>query len=355
MPDRASPSSHAIAALRGELNLLLDQLPMSANGDLMLQALATLTEIGQADNDRLDLKILSSTLKDVGRAFRTLAPYRHDRKIAIFGSARTSPEAAEYQMAKDFSACVTSQGFMVITGGGGGIMEAGNQGAGDGKSLGLNIELPFEQGSNAFINSNDMLVTFKYFFTRKLFFLKESDALAIFPGGFGTQDEAFECLTLSQTGKSVPVPIVLIDKPGGDYWQNWAKYLEKNLLGQGLIHANDFSLFTITDRLDVACEAISSFYTVYHSSRYVDGKLVLRLKAVLPDEAMAELNDRFSDILVKGTIDRTPALPQEHNDETFTLPRISLHFNQRDLGRLYEMIRAINRLGTVEFAHPERK
>ena len=355
MPDRPYLSPSSIAALRGELNLLLDQLPMSLNGDLVLQALHTLTEIAQAENDRLDLKILNSTLKDVGRAFRTLAPYRHDRKIAIFGSARTSPQAAEYQMAKDFSACVTSQGFMVITGGGGGIMEAGNRGAGDGKSLGLNIELPFEQGSNAFINSNDMLVTFKYFFTRKLFFLKESDALAIFPGGFGTQDEAFECLTLSQTGKSVPIPIVLIDKPGGDYWQNWAKYVEKNLLGQGLINANDFSLFTITDRLDVACEAISSFYTVYHSSRYVDGKLILRLKVALSDEAMAELNDRFSDILVKGTIDRSSALPQEVYDETFALPRLILHFNQRDLGRLYEMIRAINRLGTVEFAHPERK
>ena len=355
MSDRPYPSPSSIAALRGELNSLLDKLPQSPNGDLMLQALATLTEIGQADTDRLDLKILSSTLKDVGRAFRILAPYRHDRKIAIFGSARTSPQAAEYQMAKDFSACVTSQGFMVITGGGGGIMEAGNQGAGNGKSLGLNIELPFEQGSNPFINSNDMLVTFKYFFTRKLFFLKESDALAIFPGGFGTQDEAFECLTLCQTGKSVPIPIVLIDKPGGDYWQNWAKYVEKNLLGQGLINANDFSLFTITDRLDVACEAISSFYTVYHSSRYVDGQLVLRLKAVLSDEAMAELNDRFSDILVKGTIDRSPSLPQELYDETFELPRLVLHFNQRDLGRLYEMIRAINRLGTVEFAHPERK
>ncbi len=355
MSDRPCPSPGAIAALRGDLNSLLDQLPMSANGDLVLQALTTLTEIAQADNDRLDLKILSSTLKDVSRAFRTLAPYRHDRKIAIFGSARTSPQAAEYQMAKDFSACVTSQGFMVITGGGGGIMEAGNQGAGNGKSLGLNIELPFEQGANAFINSNDMLVTFKYFFTRKLFFLKESDALAIFPGGFGTQDEAFECLTLSQTGKSVPVPIVLIDKPGGDYWQNWTKYLKENLLGQGLISADDFSLFTITDRLDVACEAISSFYTVYHSSRYVGGQLVLRLKAILSDEAMAELNDRFGDILTQGTIDRSLALPQERYDDTFALPRLVLHFNQRDLGRLYEMIRAINRLGTVESAHPERK
>jgi uncharacterized protein (TIGR00730 family) len=357
MADRPYPSPSSIAALRGEMNGLLDRLQASPNGDLVLQALTTLTEIGNADNDRLDLKILSSTLKDIERAFRILKPYQHNRKIAIFGSARTSPQAAEYQMAKDFAACVTSQGFMVITGGGGGIMEAGNEGAGNGRSLGLNIELPFEQGSNTFISSNDMLVTFKYFFTRKLFFLKESDALAVFPGGFGTQDEAFECLTLSQTGKSVPIPIVLIDKPGGDYWRNWATYIEKNLLGQGLIGPNDFSLFTITDRLDVACETISSFYTVYHSSRYVDELLVLRLRSVLSDEAMHELNERFSDILVKGKIERSTALPKELHDETFELPRLTLHFNQRDLGRLYELIRAINRLGcgSIDCPHPEQK
>ena len=247
---------------------------------------------------------------------------------------------------------------MVITGGGGGIMQAGNEGAGAGQSFGLNIHLPFEQGANDHIEGQDKLVTFKYFFTRKLFFLKESDALAVFPGGFGTQDEIFECLTLIQTGKSTPIPIVLIDKAGGDYWKNWVSYVEKNLLGQGLISRDDLSLFTVTDRLDVAYDAIASFYQVYHSSRYVDELLVIRLKSDLSDEAVHELNERFSDILVKGNIEKSSALPQELKDETSTLPRLTLHFNQRDLGRMYEMIRAINRLGDpdcLKTACPEQK
>jgi uncharacterized protein (TIGR00730 family) len=354
MADHPTPGT--ITALRAEMNYLLDRLPTSPNGDLLLQALQSLTEIGKTDTDRLDLKILSATLRDIERAFKILNPHRHTRKISIFGSARTPAHAAEYQMAKDFATCVTSRGFMVITGGGGGIMEAGNAGAGTGQSFGLNIQLPFEQGSNEHLEGQDKLVTFKYFFTRKLFFLKESDALAMFPGGFGTQDETFECLTLTQTGKSVPVPMVLIDKPGGDYWHNWAKYLENNLLGQGLISRDDFSLFTITDRLDVACDAISSFYHVYHSSRYVDDLLVIRLQSALSDEAVHELNERFNDILVKGKIEKSPTLPKELHDETFNLPRLTLHFNQRDLGRLYEMIRAINRLGEPNaIAHPEQK
>jgi uncharacterized protein (TIGR00730 family) len=356
MADHLNPGT--IAALRGEMNYLIDRLQNTPNGDLILQALNSLTEISKIDTDRLDLKILSSTLRDIERAFKVLNPHRHTRKISIFGSARTPATAAEYQMAKDFAACVTARGFMVITGGGGGIMEAGNEGAGAGQSFGLNIQLPFEQGSNGHIEGLDKLVTFKYFFTRKLFFLKESDALAMFPGGFGTQDETFECLTLTQTGKSVPVPMVLIDKPGGDYWHNWAKYIENNLLGQGLISRDDFSLFTITDRLDVACDAISSFYNVYHSSRYVDDLLVIRLQSELSEEAVHELNERFSDILVKGKIEKSTALPRELQDETFGLPRLTLHFNQRDLGRLYEMIRAINRLGdpeSVAIAHPEQK
>ena len=352
------PTPGALATLRADLNHLLDRLPESPNGHLMVNALASLVEIGNTDTDRLDLKILSATLRDIERAFKVLNPYRHTRKIAIFGSARTPVEAPEYQMARDFARNMTDQGFMVITGGGGGIMQAGNEGAGEGQSFGLNIQLPFEQGANDHIEGQDKLVTFKYFFTRKLFFLKESDALAIFPGGFGTQDETFECLTLTQTGKSVPIPMVLIDKPGGDYWKNWVNYLEKNLMGQGLISRDDLSLFTITDRLDVACDAISSFYQVYHSSRYVNELLVIRLKFDLSNEAVHELNERFSDILVKGKIEKSSALPQELQDDTFTLPRLTLHFNQRDLGRLYEMIRAINRLGdpySLAVASPEQK
>jgi hypothetical protein len=218
--------------------------------------------------------------------------------------------------------------------------------------------LPFEEGANPFIEGDPKLVHFKYFFTRKLFFLKESDAIALFPGGFGTQDEAFECITLGQTGKTVPVPMVLIDKPGGSYWRDWSAYIENQLLHNGLISPGDTSLYTVTDRLDVALDAISSFYQVYHSNRYVGEQLVIRLRSSLSDESVAELNERFSDILVKGTIQRSCALPEEAHDETRDMPRLVLHFNQRDLGRLFEMIRAINRMGAPSLEvqqHPERK
>lgn len=354
----ANFSPSVITALRAELNHLLDQAAHSPNGDLFLQSLQMLVSLGGSEIERLDWKILSASLQDMERAFTAFYPHRHVRKVSIFGSARISPETEEYQMARDFAQCVTQQGFMVITGAGGGIMQAGNEGAGEGNSFGLNINLPFEQGANPFIQASPLLVPFKYFFTRKLFFLKESDALALFPGGFGTQDEAFECITLSQTGKSVPVPLVLIDRPGGSYWQDWAAYIDKNLLRAGLISPDDPSLYTITDRLDVACQAIAGFYHVYHSSRYVDDLLVLRLKTELSDEAIAELNERFSDILVKGRIEKSPTLPKELQDETFALPRLTLHFNQRDMGRLYQMIRLMNEMGdptAASFAHPEQK
>ncbi|MEB3292955.1 MAG: LOG family protein [Synechococcales bacterium] len=354
----ANFSPSVITALRAELNYLLDQAAQNPNGDLFLQSLQMLVSLGRSEIERLDWKILSASLQDMERAFTAFYPYRHVRKVAIFGSARIAPETEEYQMAREFAQRVTELGFMVITGAGGGIMQAGNEGAGAGNSFGLNISLPFEQGANPFLQNSPLLVPFKYFFTRKLFFLKESDALALFPGGFGTQDEAFECITLSQTGKSVPVPLVLIDRPGGSYWYDWSAYINQNLLKTGLISPDDPSLYTITDRLDVACQAIASFYQVYHSSRYVDEWLVLRLKTELSDAAVEALNEQFSDILVKGQITKSPALPKELQDETFSLPRLILHFNQRDMGRLYQLIRQINQMGdpnAASFAHPEQK
>jgi hypothetical protein len=293
------------------------------------------------------------------RAFKTFYPYRHIRKIAIFGSARTSPNAEEYALAVDFARCVTQQGFMVITGAGGGIMQAGNEGAGRQHSFGLNIQLPFEQGANPFIEGDEKLIPFKYFFTRKLFFLKESDALALFPGGFGTQDEAFECITLSQTGKSSPMPLVLIDKPGGHYWHDWNDYIHKQLLQRGFISPDDPSIYTITDRVDVACEAIASFYRVFHSSRYVGNRLVLRLNTELSDQEVDILNTEFSDILLKGRIEKSHALPQEAEDMTIGMSRLVMYFNQRDLGRLYQLIRRINDLCSSprkeETTHPDLK
>jgi uncharacterized protein (TIGR00730 family) len=352
------PSSfNALDSLRADVTELLDRLPTLKHSKWIVQALATLVRIAGTEVERLDWKILSAALQDMELGFQIFYPYRHVRKVTIFGSARTAPQEAEYRMAVDFARCVTQQGYMVMTGAGGGIMQAGNEGAGPEKSFGLNIRLPFEQEANPFIEGDPKLVHFKYFFTRKLFLLKESDAIALFPGGFGTQDEAFECMTLSQTGKFGPMPVVLIDRPGGDYWQAWNKYVHDHLLERGLISADDPSLYTITDRIDVACEAINNFYRVYHSCRYVENMLVIRLKSAISDAQVEQLNEQFSDILLKGSIQKSQALPQEAGDESFDLPRLVLYFNQRDLGRLYQLIGVINQFATPSFEseHPERK
>jgi hypothetical protein len=350
-------SSSDPQSLQVEISELLNNLPNVKHGKLIQQALTTLVRMAEVETDRLDWKILNASLQDMEQAFRVFYPYRHVRKISIFGSARTQPDAPEYQMAADFARCVTLQGFMVITGGGPGIMQAGNEGAGLEKSFGLNIQLPFEQGSNPFIEGDPKLINFKYFFTRKLFFLRESDALALFPGGFGTQDEAFECLTLMQTGKASPLPLVLVDPPGGSYWKSWEVYQRDHLLKAGLISEEDLYLYTLTDRVDEACAAIAGFYKVFHSSRYVGENLILRLKCEPSDETLDYLNSKYSRLLVDGQILRGTVLPEEIGSDTEHLARLTLHFNQRDLGLLYQLIRDLNRLvePAPEVIHPEQK
>lgn len=352
-----TPSSHPSESLQADVLRLLDRLPHCKHGELIQLALATIVRMSEEEIDRLDWKICNASLQDMERAFKTFYPYRHVRKIAIFGSARIQPQTPEYEMAAEFARQISQQGFMVITGAGGGIMQAGNEGAGRDKSFGLNIQLPFEQGANPFIEGDRKLIPFKYFFTRKLFFLRESDALACFPGGFGTQDEAFECLTLCQTGKSSPMPLVLIDKPGGDYWQDWNDYIHKQLLDRHLVSPEDPGIYTITDRVDEACEAIASFYRVFHSCRYVGNRLVIRLNSEIADDDLEFLNQNFSDILVKGQIEKSAPLPQEAQDINVGVSRLLLYFNQRDLGRLYQLIHAVNRMGLPreEASHPERK
>ncbi|MBE9096027.1 LOG family protein [Tychonema sp. LEGE 07203] len=351
------PSGQGFESLQADVIDSIARLPMLKHSEWIERSLSTIVQMAREDFDRLDWKIISSSLRDMEKAFSMFYPYRHVRKIAIFGSARVSPESPEYLMARDFSRAIAQQGFMVITGGGGGIMQAGNEGATAERSFGLNIQLPFEQGSNPFVAGDSKLLQFKFFFTRKLFFLRESDALALFPGGFGTLDEAFECLTLTQTGKFGPAPLVLLDRPGGDYWLDWNTFVQKQLRDRGFISANDRSLYTITDDVNVACEAIASFYLVYHSCRYVREKLVIRLKTELSEENVDRLNTDFSDIVVTGKIEKSQALPPEIGDETFDLPRLVLHFNQRDLGRLYQLIAAINEMGATSpaAAHPEKK
>jgi uncharacterized protein (TIGR00730 family) len=343
--------------IQENIEALKHSLPTLKHGKWVSRALSTLIRIAFNDTERLDWKILSYTLQDLEQGFKAFYPYRHVRKITIFGSARTPRDRPEYSMAMEFARRMTQYGFMVMTGAGGGIMQAGNEGAGAEHSFGLNIQLPFEQASNPFIADDPKLINFKYFFTRKLFFLKESDAIALFPGGFGTQDEAFESLTLSQTGKYGPAPLVLIDKPGGDYWQSWNRHIHEHLIATGLISPEDTSLYTLTDNLDIAGKTIRSFYRVYHSSRYVGEQLVLRLKSELSDEQLEQLNQEFSDILIQGRIEKSKALPQESGDETYTLPRVALNFNQRNLGRLYQLIAQINQFGSQssESEHPEEK
>jgi uncharacterized protein (TIGR00730 family) len=345
-------------SLQATLKELVVQLPGHKHKTLVQTALQTIISIANhPDLDRLDWKILTGSLLDMERAFEVFAPHRHTRKIAVFGSARTAPTDPDYQMAESFSRNMANQGFMVMTGGGPGIMQAANAGAGRDRSFGLNVELPFEQESNPFIAGDAKLIDFKYFFTRKLFFLRETDAIASFPGGFGTMDELFECLTLIQTGKFGPAPVVLVDRPGGSYWQEWDVYIRDHVLAKGLINAEDRGLYTITDRLDVASDAIARFYRVYHSSRYVGNQFVMRLNVALSDAVVDQLNADFSDILVAGRIVKSLALPQELGHETAHLPRLVFEFNQRDTGRLYQLIDAVNQAGAIDpqALHPEQK
>jgi uncharacterized protein (TIGR00730 family) len=330
--------------LNRKLTELQAQLPTLEHGKWIGRALAVLARIAEEEVDRLDWKILTATLEDLEQGFQVFYPYRHIRKVTIFGSARLASDSSEYRLAVEFARCVTQLGFMVLTGGGGGIMQAGNEGAGRDHSFGLNIQLPFEQEANPFIVGDPKLINFKYFFTRKLFFLRESDAIALFPGGFGTQDEAFETLTLCQTGKYGPAPLVLIDEPGGDYWKIWNEHICKNLLQRGLVNPDDPNLYTITDNLEVACAKIRDFYRIYHSSRYVGQQFVMRLNCELSETQVEQLNQDFGDILLKGKIQKSQALSQEMGDETANLPRLVFYFNQRSFGRLHQLIERINRL-----------
>jgi len=353
----SSDISLAVDSLQADIIQLVDKLPNLKHKKWSSRSLSSLVRMAGEEFETLDWKIISASLLDLERGFQTFYPYRHIRKICIFGSARISSDTQEYRMAADFAKYVTQQGFMVLTGGGGGIMQAGNEGAGLDLSFGLNIQLPFEQASNPYIQGNKKAIMFKYFFTRKLFFLRESDALALFPGGFGTLDETFECLTLIQTGKFGPAPFILLDRPGGDYWYDLNQFIHKQLLNRGLISPDDPSFYTITDDLSVACEAIANFYRVYHSSRHVRDKFVIRLKSELSDQQVEQLNTEFHDLLSKGKIEKSQSFPEEIGDDTEELPRLMFHFNQRRVGRLYQMIYRINSMGATspESAHPEQK
>jgi hypothetical protein len=291
-----------------------------------------------------DLKIATAALREMRDAFRVFAAHRSSPKVTIFGSARTRPEEASYRTALSFGRAIAEAGYMVITGGGGGIMEACQQGAGRERSFGVNIQLPFEQNANRFIDGDAKLLDFKYFFTRKLFFVKEAAAVVLFPGGFGTLDEGFEILTLVQTGKAQPIPIVMLEAPRGTYWKTWQRHVEDHLLRRALISEEDLSLYRLTDNVDEAVEEITRYYRVFHSARYVRDLLVLRLKRPLPPEFIAALAAEFADIIEgnTGIIQRASFPVEQDEPETLALPRLAMRFNRMAFGRLRRLIDRIN-------------
>ncbi|GIX04645.1 MAG: Rossman fold protein, TIGR00730 family [Planctomycetaceae bacterium] len=311
---------------------------------LLAELRQTIDKLERDRASRGDLKILSRALRELRYAFKVFSPYRRNKKVTVFGSARTPPEHPDYQLSVQFGRRMANAGWMVITGAGGGIMEGAHVGAGQAMAMGVNILLPFEQEANYIISKDEKLVTFRYFFTRKLMFVKETHAVALFPGGFGTQDELFETLTLLQTGKRDLLPVVCIDHSGGTYWKTWYDYVRQELLGRRLISPEDLSLFKITDDLDNAISEILHFYAVYDSMRYVQDRLVIRLKYPPSQELLDRLNVEFADLLTSGKIERVPTHPFEYDDDHVRhLPRIALRFNRRSPGRLRQMIDVLNR------------
>ena len=290
-----------------------------------------------------DLKILSRSLRELRYAFKVFTPFRRVRKVSVFGSARTPSDHPEYQESVEFGRRMAADGWMVVTGAGGGIMEGAHVGAGKAMSIGVNIMLPFEQGANHIIDKDEKLVTFRYFFTRKLMFVKEVHAVVLFPGGFGTQDELFEVLTLVQTGKRDLIPIVCVDAPGGTYWASWLRFVNDQLQSRNLISPGDLSLLKIVDNVAAARHEIAQFYSVYDSMRYIRDDLILRLHHPVNDDFLARLNATFADLLVGGAIERTEVHPFEEDEEHLAAySRLKLRFNRREPSRLRQMIDAIN-------------
>jgi hypothetical protein len=307
--------------------------------DIVEQALKLLHDV----EERADVRVIQTALRELRYAFRLFAPYAERRKVTIFGSARLQPSKLEYQQAVEFGRKIAAAGYMVITGAGSGIMQAGHEGAGPELSFGANIRLPWEQAANPVIQHDKKLVTFKYFFTRKLTFVRHADAIALFPGGFGTLDECYEALTLMQTGKSRLMPLVLIDRPRGTFWRTWDKHLKEHLLGNELISPEDLNLYQITDDVDQAVKWIVRFYRNYHSSRFVKDLFVIRLKHAPTPTALEALNEDFADILAGPSFQVIEPTPEEQEDgDCLGLARVAFGFDRKSYGRLRQLIDRLN-------------
>ena len=324
---------------------LIDELRDVPDGDLVGEIIANALKLLRDNTNRGDIKLINKSYKELRYALKIFAPYRDVRKASIFGSARTPEMHGDYAAAAEFGKQMAAAGWMVITGAGGGIMAAGHGGAGAEPSFGLAIRLPFEQKTNVHIARDAKLINFKYFFTRKLMFLRSSHAIVVFPGGFGTMDEAFEALTLIQTGKAVPMPIVLVHHKGSQFWNAWQRYVEDHLLKGGLIGQEDLHLYKITDNIEEAVHEVTHFYSNYHSIRYAGDEIVFRLQRAPDAKALAEIEKRFGDIKTKGEFRVSGPLSVERDEPALAhLHRLVFQFNRRDHGKLRMLINYLNDL-----------
>ena len=331
------------AAVDAQIETLVRGFGEALDRRLLAEMLVSVYRLGEDRSSTGDLKILNAALKELRYAFKVFRPYREIRKVAMFGSSRLPRQHPAYPVAQEFGRLMARAKWIVITGAASGIMKAGHEGAGREASFGLNIRLPFEQEANPVIAKDPKLINCKYFFTRKLLFIKESHATALFPGGFGTLDEGFESLTLVQTGKSDPRPIVFVDTPRGQFWTPMLKFFDRQLRAGGMISPSDRSTYQLARSAEEAAQMIFRFYRVYHSLRYVGDRLVLRLQHPLPDGATQTLTAEFRDLLASGAIQQGAVLPGEADEPHLQrLPRLIFHFNRKEYGRLIELIHRIN-------------
>jgi hypothetical protein len=331
------------------ISALLKEVEPGRRAQFLKDMMETVMLYAKDDIPMSDLKLVSRSMREMRYASSVFRKYDDVRKVAVFGSARTRAEEPDFQLAREFARRIVAENFMIITGGGDGIMGAAQQGAGAERSFGLNIRLPFEQQPNPVIAQDPKLVNFNYFFARKLSFVKETSAFVLFPGGFGTMDEGFEVLTLLQTGKTSIVPIILMDRPNGFYWETWRRFLDNDLLELGLISRPDFHLFTITHDVDRAVNEIKHFYKVFHSYRWVRDQMVIRINAKLTPQALETLNQQYDHLLSEGHIAQREALPEEADDRDLAhLPRLVLIPHKREFGLLRILINAINDSATLE-------
>lgn len=336
-------SSNIPPEFQARIHQLVADWGAEKSPELIEELIVTALKMARDKMGTGDLKLMNRSLKELRYAAKVFAPYRDVPKVVVFGSARTAASEPEAQQAEEFGRQMVANHYMVITGGGDGIMGAAQRGAGRENSFGLNIRLPFEQRANEVIHGDPKLINFNYFFTRKLNFVKETHAYALFPGGFGTMDEGFEALTLMQTGKALIIPIVLIDRPDGSYWETWMRFLTDHLLKLGLISKSDFNFIKIVHNVTDAVDHILLFYRNYQSSRWVGSQLVLRIRNRLTEKVVAELNKQFADVLRNGAIVQRDALPQEKNQpEIADLPRLVLEPHRHEFGRYRQLIDAIN-------------